>query len=585
MLTLRLFAALVLAYFLFPIASATTNYTQCFLDIQSGLYGQLGEDGARDNQGNPVPLANVTAISYDLCKAACGKSPTPFSWQLFSGRFSSWLLPWLALLSQLPFGAQYRMDNLMSVFLAVGSPALAAYSLVLTVLNRHWIARIFADIHYPNAQDIKRVLGCLQQAPLRVDERDGMLASMLVLQENDAWWETLSTELDYTNTWTISVAAQVAWVIIAFLFTVIVSFSDAATGSAVFGASGQSVGAGFMWLLPIVIGWLVVSPKSDFDRFKKALNSGRTQVYHAQPGQYGDPYPPAPVNAQEQTDARALGLAAYKDDSPRRDEAVSAPIYNYARFMQWTATVEYTASLLRTAGDKARDHRPVNPFSPSGWADRPDNKNDSVAPENRRGSLEQVEQYVCTNQESSRARYGRARRVDPGFTARFLIATVLAMFLQWGTVGGAIIAHWAAPPVGLGCRSGAYIVYAAAGTVSWVLLVVSSILSFYSSNATELECPRSSRRAMILAGRMATLLRRLGKLLAACNAVWIVLSCILLFTSFYDRCWCNSSVLGRGRNAYAILIPQDKDVNQVKTTWIACMLHYALLILRRRRLT
>jgi hypothetical protein len=50
-------------------------------------------------------------------------------------KFSAWLLPWLALLSQLPFGATHRLDNFVSVLLAVGSPTLAAYSLTLTVLN------------------------------------------------------------------------------------------------------------------------------------------------------------------------------------------------------------------------------------------------------------------------------------------------------------------------------------------------------------------------------------------------------------------------------------------------------------------
>jgi len=53
----------------------------------------------------------------------------------FSQEVGVWLVPWLALVSQLPFGANDKVDNLISVSLTVGCPTLAAYSLALTVLN------------------------------------------------------------------------------------------------------------------------------------------------------------------------------------------------------------------------------------------------------------------------------------------------------------------------------------------------------------------------------------------------------------------------------------------------------------------
>ena len=47
----------------------------------------------------------------------------------------------MALVSQLPFGSNNKLDNLESVLLTIGLPA---YSLTLIVLNGHWIAGRFA---------------------------------------------------------------------------------------------------------------------------------------------------------------------------------------------------------------------------------------------------------------------------------------------------------------------------------------------------------------------------------------------------------------------------------------------------------
>lgn len=52
-----------------------------------------------------------------------------------------------------------------------------------------------------------------------------MLASIVALQKNDAWWKELAEGLDYIHTWSISAASSIAWVVIAYLFTVIGEFS------------------------------------------------------------------------------------------------------------------------------------------------------------------------------------------------------------------------------------------------------------------------------------------------------------------------------------------------------------------------
>ena len=44
-------------------------------------------------------------ITYDQCVDTCGGGAGEFKWTMFSQGFGSWLLPWIALIFQLPFGA------------------------------------------------------------------------------------------------------------------------------------------------------------------------------------------------------------------------------------------------------------------------------------------------------------------------------------------------------------------------------------------------------------------------------------------------------------------------------------------------
>ena len=50
--------------------------------------------------GQPSPQ-----IPYEQCVQTCGGGLGSFQWTMFSQGFSTWLLPWVALMFQLPFGA------------------------------------------------------------------------------------------------------------------------------------------------------------------------------------------------------------------------------------------------------------------------------------------------------------------------------------------------------------------------------------------------------------------------------------------------------------------------------------------------
>ena len=96
---------------LFFLSAAATNFTQCLADFR----GSNATEGGTDYNGRPVtdPKAAV-GLTYKACTNWCGNGREPFDWPVFSQQFTAWLLPWLALISQLPFGAECHLDNLIS---------------------------------------------------------------------------------------------------------------------------------------------------------------------------------------------------------------------------------------------------------------------------------------------------------------------------------------------------------------------------------------------------------------------------------------------------------------------------------------
>lgn len=403
----------------------------------------------------------------------------------------------------------------------------------------------------------------------------------------------------------------------------------------------------------IVIGWLQVSPKCDFDRVSSALDKANKIAYIATSD------PDTPLLVLNQTEERAFMLESYRPGSVHRDEESSAPVFNYARFFPWVHAVEQVAEAYHMASENALVHRPVN-----GSREWVVGAPAEVKKANRRGILEDVERYCRVGPDGRSPRQYDAedgmiecytppgtpqfpvpmieilpvsmesirsnssiqpghKRVAPAAKTspwgrevwtRVIMASLLALFLQWGTAGASIMVvvspcltvhasamiklliaklhQWFTPTIGLGtpfeyspsallsltsvalplpgCRSGAYILYALASTVIWAIMLLSSILAHYA----HLPRPHSHHLQLryvvnTAAARLSVALRRLGKLLAILNALWIVVTCLFQFSSFFDRCWCDSSVLGLGpRKAYDVLVLTDADIKPMTAAWI-----------------
>lgn len=90
---------------------AAANFTQCLIDFQKEADTTIG---GVDSKGHQTTPAKAVGLTYNTCTARCGGSAESFDWRQFAQLFSSWLLPWLALISQIPFGSGNYADDFVS---------------------------------------------------------------------------------------------------------------------------------------------------------------------------------------------------------------------------------------------------------------------------------------------------------------------------------------------------------------------------------------------------------------------------------------------------------------------------------------
>ncbi|KAL0065615.1 hypothetical protein AAF712_007393 [Marasmius tenuissimus] len=472
---------------------ASNNFTLCLYDIQ-----HTGSRSGVNNLGQFVRNPDdATAIPYITCVNECGTSPDIRPWTLVAQEFSAWLLPYLALLSQLLFGAHDRWDNLLAGVLTIGSPALAAYSVAVTVLNERWLVRLFNSYSWPNRRNAVRVLSSLQQSPIRIGTDRRLLASLVVLPENDAWWSELVAWLDYAHTWSISAASFIAWVVITYAFTIANSFTgDVTTKTAINGHDSMMV--------------------------KKALDRANKIAYVVGPSDRD------PVLASRISGHRAIYLDRDRAHTLHPDQRVTVPIYNYARLFTWTEAVREVATCFSNATTRA----------------------DSFEP----GTSAQVEKYCSLELGPLPPNH------SSGVWTRLAIASLAGLGLQWSTTSAAFLTVYLTPTTGLGCRSGAYLVYTSAATLVMIMLILSSILAHYASACSPQDPLRPHIRP--LKGRLfawsSIFLRRSGKILGFLNAMWLI----------------TVSVMSRGADKAYMVVIETLDPNIVKAMmagWISGM--------------
>jgi len=371
-------------------------------------------------------IMNATGFNFATCIACSPHTETP-TWTNISQQFGAWLLPYLALISQLPFGSRHRVDNLMSAILTVGSPVLAGYSMIITILNARWISRRFEKVSFPNAVNAVRILTSLQQTPLRITNEDSLLSSLVVLPDNDEWWPKTAEFLNYTHTWSIASATAIAWVIIAYILTVASSLSD--VNADTINTNGQGTGSVWLWLIPIVIGWLQLSPKCDYARVQRAMDNADAMTFVATHDGI--------AKASELSERRAISIDTIMEKPSSPDEDLTPPVYNYARAIPWSRSAEDVLDAFRMASKNARAHIPVEEGAV--WANSA--RRNDIEPCNRLGNPYEVDSYCQL------PGYAVWSPWASGVFFRMFVASLLPLALQWATTGAAVLVVWYTPTV------------------------------------------------------------------------------------------------------------------------------------------
>ena len=94
----------------FPSLVIAMDFRWCILD-----WRLLTNATGVDHQGRPVEAEFAVGLTYKTCTEHCGRGvKTTYNWNEFIFLSSAWVLPWLALLSRLPFSSANNRDDFIS---------------------------------------------------------------------------------------------------------------------------------------------------------------------------------------------------------------------------------------------------------------------------------------------------------------------------------------------------------------------------------------------------------------------------------------------------------------------------------------
>lgn len=460
----------------------------------------------------------------------------------------------------------------------MGSPALAAYSLQITHLNKRWITTAFLDVKYPNSKRVPTVFSAFHHVPIRILHRPPLLHSLIVLPKNDEFWRHLAAA-NKTRRWSVPLVMSYVLVIFSVILTVLDSLSSRP------GDIGYSIAAIWTFLLPLIIGWLEIGCEPEPSHLRNSLDAANQEAWVA--AEQRDRPVKGPL-AIEFTKAEDVDLA-------RKDELKPVPVFNYSRAFISPLNAELILGLMKNAAANAEQRIPVANPTGGGIPSWAGDEGNEIRDENRIGTDTEVTEY-CTrvlphfecNSSSTPPLKIQPPEVastsntllpshyppiahdsskwTPGIWKRVAIATALALGLQWGTAGGAVMIHYIAPPTGLGCRALSFLLYGAAGTLSFFLFLASSILAHMSRPIQGQIYARSWSRTSQNAG--AIICRWLGKFVAIVAAMGILLVCFFQITGAFNSCFCSSTTFDKGRYPVVVLSVNYIPGSRILRIWI-----------------
>jgi hypothetical protein len=179
--------------------------------------------------------------------------------------------------------------------MAVGSPALITYSLTLTILNRIWVRGKFGSL-LDKPDDLPRnlhqglrkrlraaqyLLQESQQVAMRVSQVDGWLSSLIALDDNHAWWMRVKKDLKNTRRgYTFSLLAQIVMAFLAYTLTIAISLNSSPLGNSEVDGVLLTAGGGiWIWMIPVILGWIMCGTQARARSITDALNDKTHSVF------------------------------------------------------------------------------------------------------------------------------------------------------------------------------------------------------------------------------------------------------------------------------------------------------------------
>lgn len=451
-----------------------------------------------------------------------------------------------------------------------------------------------------------------QQVPLRASQERGWLSSLIVNPKNQAWWRSLKSRLVRSRRGvTFSLVAQILAAGIAWLFTVASGFI-ASRGDRI-AANQLSSGTLWMWLIPVIWGWVMVGTQDSADSIDDALRADI--AYRAK-----EPPILPETSVTEKGEQRGIMMRSGLAVQPHRaqtneaafevppivnltlpgwcgvdimgDEQQPGPIFNYARVFTWwqlarTVETALTMSVNNIAtGQTCKQSSEKMTSPPWNMERRPE--------ENLAGDSYTTAQYCGLDLNRGQIiAYPEWSDIAPDVWKRIFAASIMAMFVQWGTTGAGILIAYFTPTQGIGCRTGSYLVYGGLATLVWILLTMSMMFSHaamvryqrehrvapsmdfrrpsLTSPGGQTHQPQGYDRtaAHTLLCALAVTTRLLGKTIAVGNAIWLLVTALLEYTGVYDRCYCrgNQTSLGLAKGWVVLFKSEDQLAHIATSPW------------------
>ncbi|CAN9173333.1 unnamed protein product [Alternaria alternata] len=345
-----------------------------------------------------------------------------------------------------------------------------------TSLNARTTSEAFTDLlksdYHPTSDmkeaivSAKHFLSASQQCPIRIQDDDFRKLFHDDEKRLHDQWLPLARRLDDTRRpYTFSLFAQTFFAVGAWVLTIIGSYvtSLGQHSEALLLSSGTL----WTWLIPIVLGWMAVGMQSRPNTVQDALRGERIN------GKYD---PMKEVKALK-AESGFIRLPSKKMDDAllgkvQGDEAHQGPVYNYARILTYpklrnrvlsafedklkllsaqkaqttnsTHASDPDSASSRTRASPTRCHNTTNnnPALPEDFSDL------GEGPHLERGSNSEDDQPYMQWKDV---------RGNSDWVWNFVVSNAIAIFLQWGVTGSAIVISYLTEVRGLGCRSGSYL--------------------------------------------------------------------------------------------------------------------------------